>query len=183
MPILGIWASQISGKLFAPSGAYDSIATTTVGAGGAANISFSSIPQTYTHLQIRFIARTNRSATSDLLNISLNGSATTTGHYLFGNGSTVFSGVLNSFVGWGSSNSTTSNAFGTGIIDILDYANTNKNRVVRTLSGWEGNGDGEIALTSVLQTSTSAVSSLTITPNTGSFTQYSQFALFGIKGA
>ena len=35
MPILGIWASQISGKLWAPAGAYDALATVTVPAGGA----------------------------------------------------------------------------------------------------------------------------------------------------
>jgi hypothetical protein len=40
MPVLGIIASQMSGHLFAPSGAYDSIATTTVGSGGAASITF-----------------------------------------------------------------------------------------------------------------------------------------------
>ena len=57
MPVLGIIASQISGHLFQPTGAYDSIATSTVGAGGAASIVFSSIPSTYTHLQIRGIVR------------------------------------------------------------------------------------------------------------------------------
>jgi len=184
MPILGIWASQITGKLFAPSGAYDSIATVTVGAGGSSSISFTSIPSTYTHLQIRYLARTNRSSTSDVLNITINGSATTTGHYLYGTGAAASSGVLNSFIGWGTANSTASNVFGTGVIDILDYANTNKNRVVRTLSGWDGNGDGEIAFSSILQTSTSAVSSLTITPIIGpNFTQYSSFALYGVKGS
>jgi hypothetical protein len=181
-PILGIYASQISGHLFAPSGAYDSIATVTVGGAGSSSISFSSIPSTYQHLQIRYTARTNRSATSDLLNITLNGSATTTGHFLYGTGAAASAGVLNSFVGWATANSATSNAFGTGVIDVLDYANTNKNRVLRALAGWDGNGDGEIALTSVLQTSTTALSSFTITPVSGSFVQYTQFALYGVKG-
>jgi hypothetical protein len=52
MPILGIISSQISGHLFAPSGAYDSIATVS-GTGSSGTISFTSIPSTYTHLQIR----------------------------------------------------------------------------------------------------------------------------------
>ena len=177
--LIGIIAS--SGGAAGGVTSYESIATVTVGSGGASSISFTSIPSTYQHLQIRYTARTNRSATSDILNITLNGSATTTGHYLYGTGSTVLAGVLNSFVGWATANSTASNTFGTGIIDVLDYANTNKNRVLRSLVGWDGNGDGEISLTSVLQTSTTALSSLTITP-TGSFVQYSSFALYGIKG-
>ena len=57
MPILGLLASAISGNLFAPSGAYDSIATAS-GTGSSATISFTSIPSTYTHLQIRGIWNT-----------------------------------------------------------------------------------------------------------------------------
>ena len=41
-------------------GDFESIATTTVGSGGIADVTFSSIPATYTHLQLRGIARTNR---------------------------------------------------------------------------------------------------------------------------
>jgi hypothetical protein len=176
--LIGIIASSGAGVA---GGDYESIATVTVGSGGSSSVSFTSIPSTYQHLQIRYTARTNRSATSDILNITLNGSATTTGHYIYGTGSAALAGVLNSFVGWATANSTASNTFGTGIIDVLDYKDTNKNRVLRSLVGWDGNGDGEISLTSVLQTSTSALSSLTITP-TGSFVQYSSFALYGIKG-
>jgi hypothetical protein len=176
--LIGIIASSGAG---AAGGDYESISTVTVGAGGASSVSFSSIPSTYQHLQIRYTARTNRSATSDILNITLNGSATTTGHFIYGTGAAASAGVLNSFVGWATASSTASNTFGTGIIDVLDYKDTNKNRVLRSLVGWDGNGDGEISLTSVLQTSTSALSSLTITP-TGSFVQYSSFALYGIKG-
>ena len=36
---------------------YESIATVTVGAGGSSSISFTSIPSTYKHLQIRAITR------------------------------------------------------------------------------------------------------------------------------
>lgn len=177
--LIGIIASSGAG---AAGGDYESISTVTVGAGGASSVSFSSIPSTYQHLQIRYTARTNRSATSDILNITLNGSATTTGHFIYGTGAAASAGVLNSFVGWATASSTASNAFGTGIIDVLDYKDTNKNRVLRALAGWDGNGNGEIAFTSVLQTSTSALSSFTITPASGSFVQYSSFALYGIKG-
>ena len=53
MPILGILASSYP----AVSTSYESIATVTVGSGGAANVEFTSIPGTYTHLQIRMLGR------------------------------------------------------------------------------------------------------------------------------
>jgi hypothetical protein len=46
--ILGIIASS---KLTAAAGDFESIATVTVGSGGSAVISFTSIPSTYAHLQ------------------------------------------------------------------------------------------------------------------------------------
>jgi hypothetical protein len=52
-PILGIYASQISGHLFAPSGAYDSIATVTWYWLSGIILLLASIPATYTHLQLR----------------------------------------------------------------------------------------------------------------------------------
>jgi hypothetical protein len=69
-PILGIYASQISGHLFAPSGAYDSIATATF-TGSALSVTFSSIPSTYTHLQIRGLARTPSG--NDQIDLRFNG--------------------------------------------------------------------------------------------------------------
>ena len=41
--------------IFAAGGDFESIATVTVGGGGAASIEFTSIPGTYQHLQIRGI--------------------------------------------------------------------------------------------------------------------------------
>jgi len=55
-PMLGIMASAISGNLFTPSKDYDSIATVTVST-AVSSITFSSIPATYRHLEIRFIAQ------------------------------------------------------------------------------------------------------------------------------
>jgi len=57
-PILGIFDSAKSGNLYFSS--YDSISTVTVGAGGAASIDITSIPSTYTHLQLRCFLQANR---------------------------------------------------------------------------------------------------------------------------
>jgi hypothetical protein len=184
-PILGIYASQISGHLFAPSGAYDSIATTTVGGGGAASITFSSISQTYTHLQVRCFGRTTSGNNSDFIGLTLNGASSGyTQHQLVGNGSAASAGANNGlssiplqrFPGIGT------NIMGTLIVDILDYSNTNKFKTVRELGGFDTNSDGYIALVSGSINTTSGITSLTFTPASGNFIQYTSFALYGVKG-
>jgi hypothetical protein len=187
-PILGIYASQISGHLFGPSGAYDSIATVTAGAGGASGITFSSIPSTYTHLQIRGIARyssTGSGGASVFVRLNSDTGSNYSHHILYGNGtSAAASGSATQTQMYVAESPTTSNGanvFSGTVIDILDYANTNKYKTVRSLSGWDDNGSGIVALESGLWQSTSAVS--TILLNFGAnFAQYSSFTLYGIKG-
>ena len=65
MPILGVTASSISGHLIAPdTGVMFPIGMVSVGSAGASTIEFTSIPSTYTHLQIRGINRFTRTADS-----------------------------------------------------------------------------------------------------------------------
>jgi hypothetical protein len=189
-PILGIYASQISGHLFAPSGAYDSIATTTV-ATATPSVTFSSIPSTYTHLQVRYTARTNRADVQDLIRFRFNSDSGTNYayHWLRGDGGTADAGSAASTASpWTAiiaGGNASANQFGVGVSDVLDYANTNKYKTTRTLSGVDTNSaDGRIMFLSNLWMNTAAISSIEIAPNYGtSFNQYSSFALYGIKGA
>jgi hypothetical protein len=169
--------------------AYESIATVTVGGGGSASIDFTSIPVTYTHLQIRCIARSDY-ANSGYGTIRFNSDSGSNynAHYLYSNGSSANASAMGQYTGidfLGLSQSG-SNIFGAGVIDILDYANTNKYKVVRSLVGGDDNStNGRIALNSGLWMSTSAITGVTILSGGGgsTFQQYSQFALYGIKGA
>lgn len=190
MPILGIFASQITGKLFAPSGAYDSIATTTVGAGGAASITFSSIPSTYTHLQVRYIARDNRGIYVDFFKMRFNSDSGTNYavHALYGDGSSALATATTSNssidINRIAASTAVANGFGAGVIDILDYANTNKYKTSRALAGYDDNGQGQIWFQSGLWQNTAAITQIDLLPGVGtSFTQYSSFALYGIKGS
>ena len=182
-PILGIYASQISGHLFAPSGAYDSIATTTVGAGGAASVTFSSIPQTYTHLQIRYFGNAGSSDTFFRLNGDTGSNYTR--HYLYGSGSSAAAGAslsqTSGSLGYVATTANT-NIFGASVFDILDYTNSNKYTTTRSLTGYDANGSGLIVLYSGLWLNTAAVTSITVLPNSGNFNQYTSVALYGIKG-
>lgn len=172
-------------------GTFESIAVATVDSSGAPSITFSNIPQNYKDLQLRFITRNNRSGQSvDALNIKANGDggANYANHRLQGDGSTASSSGGTS-LGYAIFAQTpasiaTAGIFGAGVIDILDYANTNKYKTFRTLSGYDANGSGYVGLYSGLWQSTAAINSLTISSNDGSgVLQYTSFALYGIRGA
>lgn len=173
--LIGIIAS--SGGV--AGGDYESIATVTVGSGGSSSVSFTSIPSTYQHLQIRIMAKTGDAGAFGSGSMTINGAAGEQRHDLYGTGSAVgASASATSFITYLGGTA----QFGVSIVDILDYADTNKAKTTRSLCGVDNNGSGLVALTSGLETSTSAISSLTFTPNSGNFAQYSSFALYGIKG-
>ena len=184
-PILGIYASQISGHLFNfPANSYESISTVTVGSGGSSTVTFSSIPSTYTHLQIRSLNQTGANA---VIRFNSDSSGTNyRAHYIEGDGANISSGSVQAggydggyaIVGKG----TVSNMFGAAVIDILDYTNTNKYKVTRGVTGIGQNGSGYLDYVSSVWISTSAISSITFASVGASFSQYSSFALYGIKG-
>lgn len=188
-PILGIWASQISGRLWEPQGAYDALSTVTVPSGGAASITFAGIPNTYKHLQIRAIARDangNNDFSTPQMVINSDTSSTYARHYLSGNGTTASAGSTPTtgfaYVGAITNNGTTANSFAVMIVDILDYQNTNKYKTIRNLSGGDTNSIGSVAFTSALWQSTSAITTISFTSSsTANFSQYSQFSLYGVK--
>ena len=158
---------------------YESIQTVTVGAGGSSSISFSSIPSTYAHLQIRCI---NRGGTSANMTFNSDTGSNYARHYLEGTGSSAIAGGSSSTSNIDAiDNTTTANVFAANIVDVLDYANVNKYKTSRILAGVDTNGGGYVDLYSGLWMSTSAISTVTINSAGGNFSQYSTFALYGIK--
>jgi hypothetical protein len=183
-PILGIFASSNSG-FTADLGAFVPIATTTL-ASATASVTFSSIPSTYTHLQIRCFVRPS---SADDLRMQINGDTTAANyytHYINGNGSAAGSSGAGTYYtgnGLGYNSTTLSNTFGIHIVDILDYANTSKYKTSRTLFASEHNGSGQSAFLSGLWMNTAAISSIAISNRSGvNLAQYSSFTLYGIKG-
>ena len=185
-PILGIWASQISGHLWAPEGAYDALATITVGSTSVSSVEFVGIPSGYKHLQIRGIGISagsgSFSASMQVGNGSLDTSANYSYHLIRGDGSSVSAtGGANTtefYIGSGAIATNVATGF---IADILDYANVNKYKTLRSLGGSDANGSGYVGLFSGNWRSLSAITNIKIASNTGNLTQYSQFALYGVK--
>jgi hypothetical protein len=178
-PILGIYASQISGHLFAPSGAYDSIATVTL-TSTSSSITFNSIPSTYTHLQIRM-----KNAQSDPYSGSTMYFNGDTGsnyyvHAITGNGTAAATGAGATSYGMYYSGNTTS--YGANVIDILDYTSTSKNKTSRSIQGFDLNGSGILAFVSQLWLNTAAITSVTFTDRGQPFQAGTSYALYGIKG-
>lgn len=182
-----------SGNLTAPGdvdpGAMIPLTTTTLST-NTATVTFSSIPQNYEHLQIRFIARCTATQVSRNITTQINGDTGSnySRHYLSGNGSAASSGpdigqtVI--FGGVATGTGGAANVFGVNVFDILDYTNTNKYKTFRIMSGYDDNTQGQAYYNSGLWLSTSAITSITLsTEGSFSFSQYSTFALYGIKRA
>lgn len=193
MPVLGIIASSISGHLAPPPvGAFDALGSVTLSA-STASIVFSGIPNTYKHLQVRGLIRSDKSADTNAdLYLYLNGDTSTTRytrHYLRGNGTAAsslgFTAGAFPVAGEAPAASSPSNAFGATIIDILDYADANKFTNVRTLHGDQqssGTTQSNVYLTSSAWLSTLPVYSLTFTLQASTnFVANSSIALYGVK--
>jgi len=190
-------STLLSGSLTTPSAkgafvstAYESIASTTVGSGGSANVEFTSIPADYTHLQVRMIVRTNEANTQQNFSLQINSDTGNnySWHRIYGSGSAAAADATSStsfiMLDRTAGNNATASIFGAVVLDILDYKNTNKYKTTRMLGGVDLNASGGYMMfSSGLWQSTSAITSLKIFPSTGNWVQYSQFALYGIKGA
>ena len=188
MPIVGSFAGASArayglGAGGVAIGDFESIATTTVGT-AVATVTFSSIPQTYKHLQIRSIYANTTGFDAYAL-ITLNGFAARTHYFLGINNANAQGTNPNSIFGpvaYGSSGSL-SNRFGVNITDILDYTNTGKFKTVRNMGGIEGNSLGSIAtMQSGYANTTSAITTIVLTSQGTNFAVDSSFALYGING-
>ena len=169
------------------TGAYESIASTSVGSGGSAYVEFTSIPSTYTHLQIRAISRADAAVVwnEDDLTFNSDTGSNYSNTQAFGTGTSIVSDAEGTrasiYLSYRPGASASSSIFGVYVCDILDYKNTNKYKSTRTFAGTDNNNGGYVLLRSGLWLNTNAITSIKIAPRTGNFVQYSQFALYGIR--
>ena len=168
----------------------------TVGAAGASSIDFTNIPTTgYSHLQVRVMSRDSRAVSTNGLSIRVGNGSIDTGnnyntHMIRGDGSSVTRGSAgtnynNMDFALEPGASISSSIFGASIFEILDYANTNKYKTMRSLNGYDANGSGYIVFHSGLWMNTAAINTIrfTCSGSGATFAPYSQFALYGVKSA
>ena len=167
---------------------FELIASSTVGAGGAASIDFSSIPSTYTDLQLMLSARGASTALYANIKFNNSSSAIYSLRTIYGDGSaaasqndsgaTYFERFLMV------SSAYTANTFSNGMLYIPNYANTSTNKSVMFDSVNENNAtSSQMFMVAGLWASTAAINQITLTPNTGNFAQYSTAYLYGVKNA
>lgn len=169
---------------------FESIATVSV-TSATQPITFSTIPQTFTHLQLRGIARSSRNSYINNLHLMFNTSGPS---YIdqniliyntqlnTGTNGNDFSGLKTDYI-YMPTSQYSANIFGGYVFDIYDYTNTNKNKVIHVIGGaCDGGANTFAGFGSKTMVSTAAVSTITLTQSgTTDFEQYSHWALYGIK--
>lgn len=159
---------------------YEPIATQTLGS-SSSSVTFSSIPATYTDLILIFNG-TGTSGSANDMGLRLNGDTGTnySNTLIYGTGSVAGSGRhtgLTFLRGWYLSSTAQTNC----IFNVMNYSNTT---TFKTVIGRSNISNAEVDAAVGLYRSTSAISSLSLTPQGGAqFTTGSVFTLYGIKAA
>jgi len=171
------------------AGSYELIST-AYGTGSSSTITFSSIPSTYKHLEIRGVMSDTDVTNKWLSDVSVRFNSDTASnysyHFLEGNGTSATSSGGTTSTAMTLRNITTgqftSGIYGSVVISVLDYANTTTNKTLRYLGGCYANAEKAVHFGSGNWRSTSAVSSITISGGITNWTTASRFSLYGIKG-
>jgi hypothetical protein len=195
MPVLGIVASSYLQST--DIGALFPIASTTVGT-AVSSVTFSSIPSTYSHLEVRWSLQSSRPTYNldDIVyrvgNGSIDSGNNYSNHQMIGTGTNPVSANNASNIGYsqisGVVGTTVGSTFGVGVTTILDYANTNKFKTARTIGLNDTNGqasgfNGWINLASFNWRSTAVINTLQISMASGAnITTGSRISIYGIKG-
>lgn len=159
--------------------------TITLGAGGAASIDITSIPNTYTDLKLVISTRTVSGG--QWLFINVNGSsASVTGRYLYGDGGGTSAGAVSAgtLINPSVPSTRTANTFSNNEFYFTNYAGSLDNKAISISGVGENNGaPGDGMLTALVWASTSAINQITILAQSQNLAQYSTATLYGIKKA
>jgi hypothetical protein len=167
---------------------YEKIASVTVGSGGAASISFTSIAADWDDLVFLISARTTGNVSSEQwvfceMNINAQGIGTNqTGRHLTGRTSADSFSTGGRF--YASSSASTASTFGNGLIYFPNYkGSTNKSFSIDSVSEDNSSTGGFLHFGACLWSQTSAITSVAFTPRSGAgnFAEHSTAVLYGIK--
>ena len=163
---------------------FELIASSTVGAGGASAITFSSIPSTYTDLCLKMSLRLV--ADGDYGTMTINGSGSNfSSRRIYGDGSAATSATRsdNYLIGVYNASGSTGNTFANLEIYFPNYAGSN-NKSFSIDAVTENNATSAVAtLSANLWSNTPAINALSFLPYTSNFAQFSTAYLYGVKNA
>ncbi len=177
-------------------GSYYQIATVTLSS-AASSVEFTSIPNTYKHLQVRWTARGSYNSANNIINLhgQFNGDSggNYNWHYIQTDGGTLSAGsatgaMVSNLISYLPAKLYAAGMMGAGVVDILDYTNTNKYKTIRSIGGCDtnntGSEKGQLAFTSGTWRSFNAITSIKFacaSDLTSGLEPYTEFALYGIK--
>ena len=158
------------------------ISRQTVGSAGAATVTFSNIPQTFTDLRVVFSVRSDTANNSTQILLQLN-SADGSGKVLRGSGAAAssYSDALEMEVGRASGGGSTASVFTNGEFYIPNYASAIAHSISSDVVSENNATEAYAELAANLSTSTAAVTSIRLAIGSYNFTQYSTFSLYGIS--
>jgi hypothetical protein len=193
-------STGVSGTVITPN-SFESIATVTGQSGQT--FTFSDIPQTFKHLQLRAISRVSLGSytfsgyTMRVGNGSVDTGNNYSNHRIYTTGNNSIGADASSDASsmdgpFFTANNAIANNVAVTVLDILDYSNTNKYKTMRMLSAFDNNdtgvsgiGSNSVALiqySSAAWRSTSAINTISFSMGGNATNSVQHFALYGIKG-
>lgn len=168
---------------------YTTIASTSVPSGGASNIEFTAIPNTYTDLVIRWSLRSTETGDFTDQGFALTFNNTTTGYdnqLLYGSsgGAGAATNTNTADIRWvyGNASSSTTNVFSIGEMYISNYASGRvKSTGTDSFTETNSSGNGIRAFSAGFWNNTSVISSIKLATRTGTWVEHSSATLYGIK--
>jgi len=166
-------------------GTFESIATATVTV-AQGSVTFSNIPQGYTHLQIRSYWGLTDTGNNTWLNAQFNGDTGSnySYHAIRSNpsGFVMSASYGTTRVSLGADNLGSATSYGVSIADILDYSSTTKNKTTKAFAGQDTTGVGTTNLWSGMWNNVNPITSIVIATDASTFRVGSIFSLYGIRG-
>jgi len=169
--------------------AIEAIATTYLEA-DAASVTFSSIPSTFEHLQLRASHRGSQASTGFSFHAQLNSDTGTnyTEHRILAYSGTgklaqAYTGQDALDLGTATGTSNPSTEYVSLLVDFLDYANTNKYTTVRNCNGKVVTSSTDMVFGSGLWLNTAAVTTIKVYFNLGNIARGSEFTLYGLNSS
>lgn len=162
---------------------YIEIASSTVGAGGASNVEFTSIPNTFTDLLLRASVRATRTGfPADDLVIQFNGiTSGYSGKRLYAVGGSVSSDTHTDIRGFASDADETANVFGSNDFYIPNYLSSNYKSVSIDMVTETNGSNAPLGIFAGLWSNTAAITSIKVFCNNSDMVQNSKIYLYGIK--
>lgn len=168
-------------------GGFNTIASVTL-TSASSTISFTSIPSNYKHLRIHMMGRST-GASDAYGKLTFNGS--TSGYYalhqLYGTGSSISCNAPDASTsylqtGYFTLSGAASQNYAPMILEVLDYASTDKFKTVRNFSGYDVNSSSSfVLLRTALWKSTSAINQIDLTVNGGNYATNTVVTLYGME--